>query len=318
MSSSDYLDDERLELPPEAGDVGEHLFDPIDEWIESAPEKLQIEAMRQWFYARYENPNYQTPYSSEEGGYLFVWGGPYDPSDVLQERFSHVVPFEVIQKLFQDLWREAGDEWAPIEAEGVYYDEELSFLVINRADPYQFLMDRLEQINAVLEVRCSPFASDLIHQMLHSSLITALEAYLAETVAFWIGHDKDALRRFVSRNKDFKLRTITLNNIFDRFDTLDDEVKRYLKDLVWHRLDKIKGIMQSGLDIAIPDIGDLMKEVIIRHDIVHRAGRTHAGDVVSVSADDVRRVREMVRTFSLAIEGELKRQFPPQEKDSKF
>lgn len=51
-------------------------------------------------------------------------------------------------------------------------------------------------------------------------------------------------------------------------------------------------MMQAGLDIVVPDIGDLMREVVIRHDIVHRAGRTREGSVVSVSADAVRRVRD--------------------------
>jgi hypothetical protein len=72
-------------------------------------------------------------------------------------------------------------------------------------------------------------------------------------------------------------------------------------------------MIQAGLDIVIPDISELMKEVVIRHDIVHRAGRTRNGSVVSVTADDVRRVSKMVRTFGQAIEAELERRFPPDE-----
>jgi hypothetical protein len=313
MRFSDY-DEEGPELPPEAGDIDDPHFDPDDKWIASAPRDLQIEAMRQWFYARYEDPANQTPYSSQEGGYIFVWGGPYDPNDVIQERFSHVVTYEVMDELIHDLWNEVGDAWAPIEPEGRedYYDE-LSFLVVNRNDPFNFLQGRLEQIDAVLAVECSVAASELIHQMLHSSLIAALEAYLADTLTFWVGNDKEALRRFISRNKDFKARSLTLDQLFERLDALDDEVKRYLQDLIWHRLDKIKPMLQAGLDIVVPDIEDLMKEVVIRHDIVHRAGRTRDGGVVSVSAEDVRRVREMVRVFGLAIEAELVRRFPPPE-----
>lgn len=318
MGNDDQLDDYRVDLPPEAGNVGDHLFDPDDEWIKGAQEEHQIEAMRQWFYARYEDPANQTPYSSEEGGYMFIWGGPYDPNDVIQERFSEVVEFEVMEKLIRDLWINVGDEWAPIEHEGEDYYEELSFLVVSREDPLKFLQDRLEQIDAVLEVKCSPFTSDLIHQMAHSSLIAALEAYLADTVTFWVRHDKAALRRFISRNKDFRLRTLTLDQMFERLDAIDDEVKRYLQDMIWHRLDKIRPMMQAGLDIVVPDIGDMMTEVVIRHDIVHRAGRTRDGGVVSVSVEGVRRVREMVHTFAHAIDEELKRRFPPSVEDSLF
>ena len=60
-----------------------------------------------------------------------------------------------------------------------------------------------------------------------------------------------------------------------------------------------------------------MKEVVVRHDIVHRAGRTKSGELVSVSAADVLRVRDEVRRFAQAIVAELERRFPrivePQE-----
>ncbi len=95
-----------------------------------------------------------------------------------------------------------------------------------------------------------------------------------------------------------------------RLDT-GPKVRQYLQDLIWHRLDKIKPIVPTGLDIVVPDIGELVREVVIRHDIVHRAGPTRDGNVVSVSADDVRRVRDVVATFAQAIESELERRFPP-------
>lgn len=255
------MDDDRPELPPEAGDSDHHPFDPDDEWIKGAPRDLQIDAMRRWFLGRYEDPANQTPYSSQEGGYMFVWGGPYDPNDVTQERFDQVVPYKVMEGLIHDLWQEVGDKWAPIEHEGVDYDDELTFLVVHRSDPLRLLQGRLAQIDAVIAVPTPPFEAELIHQMAHSSLIAALEAYQADTVTYWVGHNKDALRRFVSRNKDFKARALTLDQVFDRLDVLDEEVRQYLQDVIWHRLDKIKPMIQAGLDIVVPDIADLMREV---------------------------------------------------------
>ena len=86
MGYNDYDFDDRPELPPEAGDDISGKFEPDDDWIKSVPEELQIEAMRRWFCDRYEDPANDTPYSSEEGGYIFVWGGPYDPNEVIQNR----------------------------------------------------------------------------------------------------------------------------------------------------------------------------------------------------------------------------------------
>lgn len=56
----------------------------------------------------------ETPYNGREGGYLFIHGGPYDPSEELQQRFSGVVPDVFIDGVVQELYEEVGDMWAPI------------------------------------------------------------------------------------------------------------------------------------------------------------------------------------------------------------
>jgi hypothetical protein len=300
----------RVDLPPEAGDLDKYPFDPNDEWIKNAPEELQIEAMRCWFHARFQDPTNDTPYNGREGGFQFIWGGPYDPNDEIQERFGSVVEYEVMKKLIEELWQEVGDEWAPIEREGLDYDEELSFRVVSRDDPLRLLEDRIGQIEDVLDWNNDPHTSELVHQMVHSSLIAALEAFLADTMAFWVRTNKDVLRQFTSKNKDFKGRQLTLDQLFERLEKLDQEVEIYLQEMLWHRLDKIRPMMMAGLGIAFPDIGELMREVVVRHDIVHRAGRTKSGELVSVSTADAIRLRDEVRRFAQAIVTELEKRFP--------
>lgn len=309
MGFNDHLGD-GLDLPREAGDPESHLFDPNDDWLKSAPEEEQIEAMRRWFYARYEDPANGMPYCSQEGGFQFIWGGPYDPNDVIQERFDDVVTFDVMEKLIHELWREAGDKWAPVEPEGLDYDNELSSLVLHRTDPIHFLNARLDQVDEVLDLNMDQTISELVIQMAHSSIIAALEAFLAETTTYWIVQDRNVLQQFISSNKDFKQRTLTLDQLFARLADVEEEVKLYLQELVWHRLDKIKPMMRAGLGIDIPDIADLMKEVVVRHDIVHRAGRTKDGALITVSSAQVLLLRDNVRRFAEAIVAELKKRFP--------
>lgn len=43
----------------------------------------QIETMRAWFLESYEDPVERTPYESREGGYIYIWGGPYYAHDEL-------------------------------------------------------------------------------------------------------------------------------------------------------------------------------------------------------------------------------------------
>lgn len=131
-----------------------------------------------------------------------------------------------------------------------------------------------------------------------------------DTVAYWVTEDENTLRNLVATNKDFQAKTLQLSSIFERIDGLKKEVEKYLQDLLWHRLDKVKPLIASSLKISVPDIADLMREVLIRRDIVHRGGRTKEGNPVNINKDDVHSVVDMVRTFAGVIEAELIVRFP--------
>src|SRR5215831_15970840 len=80
------------------------------EYLSDADRETQLETMRNWFYGHYTDPVENTPYESAEGGYIYIWGGPYDPEDVLQNEFSGDVPDEVIDELVDEL-RGITHEW---------------------------------------------------------------------------------------------------------------------------------------------------------------------------------------------------------------
>ena len=46
-----------------------------------------VEQMTEWFFANFEDPAESTPYESAEGGYQYIWGGPYDAREVLEDAF---------------------------------------------------------------------------------------------------------------------------------------------------------------------------------------------------------------------------------------
>lgn len=309
----DMLDD-RPELPDEAGTIDGHEFNPDDKWLAQASREMQIEAMRQWFYSRYQDPANDTPYNGKEGGYLFIHGGPYDPDDVIQERFSDIVEFEHIQELVHELYGEVGDEWAPIDHDydESDYDSYLSMLGNIEQSPYQMLLEKLGQIKDVLTAHGSPHIQALVTQLAHGAAITALEAYLLEVTTKKVLEDEKNLRAFVDNNTDpkFGKATLTLSTIFKRMDGIKDEVNAYLQTFIWHRLDRVKPILEMTFGITVPDIAELMAEVVIRHDIVHRGGKNKKGEPVTVTIVGVNRVVDLIQAFCKSIEDELDKRFP--------
>ncbi len=50
-------------------------------------DESKVQEMMDWFYEVYEDPAQNVPHDSSEGGYQYINGGPYHPSDVLSEEF---------------------------------------------------------------------------------------------------------------------------------------------------------------------------------------------------------------------------------------
>lgn len=80
-----------------------------------------IESIVGWFFENYEDPAMRTPYESKEGGYQWIWGGPYDASEVVGENFLDV-PEDILEEAVAEIQSDGLYEWAPIPSEGDYDD----------------------------------------------------------------------------------------------------------------------------------------------------------------------------------------------------
>ncbi|ADP71135.1 hypothetical protein Rvan_1899 [Rhodomicrobium vannielii ATCC 17100] len=70
--------------------------------------------MRYWFERNFEDPAHETPYESREGGYQYLWGGPYDALEELEAEFGSIIRFERIEEAAKNIEDEDGIlEWAP-------------------------------------------------------------------------------------------------------------------------------------------------------------------------------------------------------------
>jgi hypothetical protein len=73
------------------------------------------ELMLQWFFSEYENPAENTPFESAEGGYQYIWGGPYEARDELYAMFGDIVPETLIEEVVQEIEKDGTFDWAPVQ-----------------------------------------------------------------------------------------------------------------------------------------------------------------------------------------------------------
>jgi hypothetical protein len=71
--------------------------------LKRSNKELKIDVMRAWFFKNYADPAENTPYATAEGGYIYIWGGPYEPEEELQFEFADLVSDALISELAEDL-----------------------------------------------------------------------------------------------------------------------------------------------------------------------------------------------------------------------
>lgn len=76
--------------------------------------RLTVNDMVKWFLDNYESPAECLPYETAEGGYQYIYGGPVDAREELDEQFAGTVPARMIEAAVRILETEHDvDEWSP-------------------------------------------------------------------------------------------------------------------------------------------------------------------------------------------------------------
>ena len=147
-----------------------------------------------------------------------------------------------------------------------------------------------ENVEASLQILKSPVpvvAKKNLLVMLHAHVVTAIEAYLSATFIEAALRTEDFMRRLVETDPEFARRKFTIQEIFTKRDTLKDDLRQYLKSLIFHDIAKVEKMYKSVLDIDFGEVDWLFKAVALRHDCVHRAGYDKDGSEVPLSEESI-------------------------------
>ncbi len=269
-------------------------------------QETQLDVMRNWFHANYENPVNNTPYESAEGGYIYIWGGPYDPSEELEAEFSGIVPDKVIEELAQEL-SDIAWEWTG-HPDSSDIDDFLFDSIASFTKHLETFKSNLLNIKQLLKTQVEESSQQCFRRLLYVNVITALETYLSDFFISTISSNPSFIRRFVEANPDFKVEKISISEIFKASEQLEQRVRTYLMDVVWHHLARVKPMFLETFGLEFPSgMSALFKAVLVRHDIVHRNGRTKDGRQHNLGEKDVTELITIAESFVMEIENSWQR-----------
>lgn len=93
--------------------------------------RISVTEMKDWFFDHYDDPANLLPYIGREGGYQYLFGGPYELEQVLFENFSQEYSDEYIQNTIDIIeneygnmsWEKKPDENKFIESNKINYSQ---------------------------------------------------------------------------------------------------------------------------------------------------------------------------------------------------
>ncbi|WP_219812534.1 hypothetical protein [Aeromonas sp. ASNIH4] len=144
--------------------------------------------------------------------------------------------------------------------------------------------------------------------MIFSSIITAMEAYLSDTMKRNVLSRHAIKRRFVETYKSFSSNELTENHIFKYLDGLDKKIRYYLdREISFHDTKHIKTLYEGVLNCKLQQdtLALIRGYASTRHDIIHRNGRDRNGDAVDISIEDIERLLDVVIDFITDIDKQI-------------
>jgi hypothetical protein len=263
--------------------------------------ETQMAAMENWFWANYEDPAENTPYVGSEGGYQFIHGGPFDAREELEGEFADVVAEDAFEEVVRSIERD-GTEWAPRVWD---YDPNLFDSITVSTEQYREFTESLQNTR-VLATEDIPFPRrQHLFRLLYVNIVIAFETYLCDTFIANVCSNEARLRKFVENDRHFSKKTMLVGDLFKRSETIENEVRDYLFNLLWHRISDASRLFLETLTVKFPSDLSLLEEAIrVRHSIVHHGGKKD-GKVREVTKEEIAAVGQLVHDVIWSVESQL-------------
>lgn len=97
-----------------------------------------------------------------------------------------------------------------------------------------------------------------------------------------------------------------MNDLLKYAERAEDIAKKAMLEVIYHNLPKVKNMYESTLGISFPDFSRIQKDIVIRHDLVHRNGKTKEGQKIAVDEAIVNEVICRIENFVNELDRNLK------------
>ena len=248
-------------------------------------------------YYELRRTNYQIEENANDDGYIYNYRivfPPDSPKDILNK-------IKGVSNNSVDIDKEIlmGDY-----EENYDYEFEAISSNIKLSENFDHEINNLEKLNQV------DLGDDelniILKRQIYIGVIGSLETFLSETFIKLTLNNPDMLEKFVKTHPEFANRRFDLKDVFEAHKNIQQTAKGIMLDTIYHNLPTVRLMYMSTFDIKFPSIKEAFKCVMVRHDLVHRNGKTkdeiqHVLSTDTIS-ETVATVRELIKELVSEIE----------------
>ena len=173
---------------------------------------------------------------------------------------------------------------------------------------FQNFVDSLDSIENLVKVNLEDAKSrNTLNKLLFANTVAAMETYLSDAFINTVTNSPVHIRKFMETTPAFNEKKYKLSEIYAWLEDTKKAVTEYLLQILYHNVFIVKNMYKCTLDIDFPDgMEEIQKAVMVRHDIVHRNGKTKQGEPVDIGENDVLRNIEVIKDFISHVDKQLK------------
>ena len=192
------------------------------------------------------------------------------------------------------------DYHVEVEENGDSEEEEL-YWEIASTEQLKTFQKHLESVNNLLGHPLAEQTEFSLFVMLYAHIVAATELFLSSVFIREVTNSEELTRKLVESDPYFTDKCFKLTDIYKENEKLKATVATYLKDLIFHKLEKIKPMYKSVLGFDFGNISWLFRAVQKRHDCVHRAGYNKEGTKITVTSDEIKELMTNCNKLAISI-----------------
>ena len=259
-------------------------------------QSTKLDVIETWFRENYTDPVNCCPYS--DGGYDYIWGGPYDALEVLSYEFMDDKYTALIEMVAGELNSECSF-WSPEPTadEEEYYEQTFGEQ-IKLNGFYKEFEKSVFDISELLSSKTDKNHKQLFYRLVYASVISALEAYLASAfIELVTEYGKFRSAYVVKRRKEKNKKKPKHSEIYSQSASRSDRLQLSTGHN-WHNLEKTEKLYHDFLGVSFPKYVSAFKNHIYnRHDIVHRNGKNQSGEIIRFKKKDIKDLIKLTKKF---------------------